>query len=396
MSSTSAPIGSRDSSSPAGVSPGDRVGVIVPKGADAITAFLGIMKARAAYVPADYTAPAARNRTILADCEVKAAFLAPAVRIDPRQRRVARDAQRCPSVAVFLGETAPAHERRHGDGHVESGDRPCVRAGRRTARRVTSPTFCTPQARPVSRKASCSATRTRSPSWTGAPRRSHPPKTDRFSSHAPFHFDLSVLDIYVPLKHGATICVISEELGKSPKDLARFIEESRLTVWYSTPSILALLAEFGDLANRDCRALRLVLFAGEVFAVKHLREVTRRWPWARYYNLYGPTETNVCTFAEIPLPVPERSRDALSDWVAVRALRREGPRRRGGRRGCAGHGGVAVYRGRVGLPRLLEPARAERARVSQRVTAGAGTTPVTSSGWTPTTATSTSAAVIGW
>jgi acyl-coenzyme A synthetase/AMP-(fatty) acid ligase len=132
-----------------------------------------------------------------------------------------------------------------------------------------------------------------------------PTEADRFSSHAPFHFDLSVLDIYVPLKHGATICVISEELGKSPKDLARFVEESRLTVWYSTPSILALLAEFGDLTNRDCRALRLVLFAGEVFAVKHLREVTRQWPWARYYNLYGPTETNVCTFAEIPLPVPE-------------------------------------------------------------------------------------------
>ena len=33
--------------------------------------------------------------------------------------------------------------------------------------------------------------------------------------------------------------------------------------------------------------------------------MTRLWPWARYYNLYGPTETNVCTFARIPLPVPE-------------------------------------------------------------------------------------------
>ena len=75
-----------------------------------------------------------------------------------------------------------------------------------------------------------------------------PTEPDRFSSHAPFHFDLSVLDIYVPLKHGATIYVISEELGKSPKELARFIEDARLTVWYSTPSILALLAEFGDLA----------------------------------------------------------------------------------------------------------------------------------------------------
>jgi acyl-coenzyme A synthetase/AMP-(fatty) acid ligase len=41
-----------------------------------------------------------------------------------------------------------------------------------------------------------------------------------------------------------------------------------------------------------------------VFPVKHLRHVTEQWPWADYYNLYGPTETNVCTYARIPLPVP--------------------------------------------------------------------------------------------
>ena len=41
----------------AGVTPGDRVGVVVPKGINAIVTFLGIMKARAAYVPADHTAP---------------------------------------------------------------------------------------------------------------------------------------------------------------------------------------------------------------------------------------------------------------------------------------------------------------------------------------------------
>ena len=52
-----------------------------------------------------------------------------------------------------------------------------------------------------------------------------PTEQDRFSSHAPFHFDLSVLDIYLPLKHGATLFLISEELGKNPKDLAAFIRE---------------------------------------------------------------------------------------------------------------------------------------------------------------------------
>ena len=32
-----------------------------------------------------------------------------------------------------------------------------------------------------------------------------PTENDRFSSHAPFHFDLSVLDIYLSMKHGAAL-----------------------------------------------------------------------------------------------------------------------------------------------------------------------------------------------
>jgi hypothetical protein len=37
-----------------------------------------------------------------------------------------------------------------------------------------------------------------------------PTAADRFSSHAPFAFDLSILDIHVCLKHGATLVLIGE------------------------------------------------------------------------------------------------------------------------------------------------------------------------------------------
>ena len=136
-----------------------------------------------------------------------------------------------------------------------------------------------------------------------------PSEEDRFSSHAPFHFDLSILDIYVPIKHGARVDLIPDELGKSPRGLATFISSHKITVWYSTPAILSLLAEFGQLEKFDYSALRLVLFAGEVFPVKQLRKVTIQWPTAAYYNLYGPTETNVCTYAPIPLPISESRTD---------------------------------------------------------------------------------------
>src|SRR4029077_13100620 len=54
------------------VAPGDRVGICMRKSADAIASIFGIMKAGAAYVPADPTAPASRNAFIFHNCAVKA------------------------------------------------------------------------------------------------------------------------------------------------------------------------------------------------------------------------------------------------------------------------------------------------------------------------------------
>jgi acyl-coenzyme A synthetase/AMP-(fatty) acid ligase len=132
-----------------------------------------------------------------------------------------------------------------------------------------------------------------------------PDSHQRFSSHAPFHFDLSILDIYVPLKHGATLVLIGSETGKDPGRLAALIAEKGITNWYSTPSILGLLAQYGKLEQYDFSALKTVLFAGEVFPVKHLRTLVNLLPGRRYFNLYGPTETNVCTFYEIPEHIPQ-------------------------------------------------------------------------------------------
>ena len=132
-----------------------------------------------------------------------------------------------------------------------------------------------------------------------------PGEIDRFSSHAPFHFDLSILDIYVSIKHGATLVLVEEEIGKDPIRLAALISDKRISIWYSTPSILSFLAQYGKLDQYEFPDLRLVLFAGEVFPIKHLRMLKDLLPKPRYFNLYGPTETNVCTYFEIPATIPE-------------------------------------------------------------------------------------------
>jgi amino acid adenylation domain-containing protein len=252
------------------------------------------MTAGAGYVPADYTAPASRNRTVLADCAVKAVFL-------DRSCAAVLDEwpMPAPPVVIWMGsdEAAGGVSWAQAVAHAPLATTPPRSADGLAYILYTSGSTGTPKGVTISHDNAISFV-----DWCSDV--FEPNENDRFSSHAPFHFDLSILDIYVPLKHGAELHLVSEQLGKNPQELSAFIAASRLTVWYSTPSILSLLAQFGELEKRDCTALRLVFFAGEVFPIKHLRSIVERWPQAVFYNLYGPTETNVCTFARIPATIP--------------------------------------------------------------------------------------------
>jgi amino acid adenylation domain-containing protein len=289
-----------------GVGTGDRVGVVMPKSVRTVAALFGIMKVRAAYVPVDYSAPATRNATILADCEVKAVVW----HQDAGDIGAVWPGDSVPAVVVAAG---------HEDERASIGGAPVLSWADVEA--------AVPEALPAGRDPDELAYILYTSGSTGIPKGvmlTHrnalsfvdwcssvfgPTEEDRFGSHAPFHFDLSVLDIYVPLKHGAGLYLVEEEVGKNPKALAEFIAGHRLTFWYSTPSILTLLAQFGDLPTQDFGALRTVLFAGEVFPVKHLRHIVSLWPGRAYYNLYGPTETNVCTYYRIPDHIPEDRAD---------------------------------------------------------------------------------------
>jgi len=283
-----------------GVLPGDRVALLLPKSVETVTAIWGILKAGAVYVPIDWNSPAERAQSIMTDCDTRAVFVDAAVAAtvegcDPPRKNV-----------IVLGKKAESPVGAPGWVRWEdifASDVPAVsREGRSRDQLAyilyTSGSTGKPKGVMLSHENALSFV-----DWCSA--EFDPNEQDRFSSHAPFHFDLSVLDLYVSIKHGASVHLIDDSTGKSPKLLTAFAAQRKLTVWYSTPSILHLMASLGDLEQGDYSNLRLVLFAGEVFPVKHLRELTRLWPKPVYFNLYGPTETNVCTFARIPAVIPE-------------------------------------------------------------------------------------------
>jgi len=79
------------------------------------------------------------------------------------------------------------------------------------------------------------------------------------------------------------------------------MERERISVWYSVPGALRRMLRSARLAERDLSALRVLLFAGEVYPVDELRTLQTALPTrVRLCNLYGPTETNVCTWWEVP------------------------------------------------------------------------------------------------
>jgi len=121
---------------------------------------------------------------------------------------------------------------------------------------------------------------------------------DRLSNHASFGFDLSVLDLYGAFWVGASVHLIRAELAYAPAELVELIYREEMTCWYSVPSVLLLMMRGGLLDQPAPVRLRVVVFAGEPFAIVHVRALAG-WAGARLFNFYGPTETNVCTYHEV-------------------------------------------------------------------------------------------------
>ncbi len=262
-----------------GVGPGDRVAVWLPKSAETVAALQGVLRTGAAYVPVDPLAPAARVRPILADCGVKALIAG-----EGAGRSVLHDELSAVALVVADGWASASLARLSGDAVAAPARGPDDLAYILYTSGSTG--------RP---KGVCITNRNATAFVEWAVRAVGASATDRFSSHAPLHFDLSVLDLYAAFAVGACVAIVPEGTAYSAGELVRFLREEAITVWYSVPSAIVLMMEHGGLLAEPPAPLRVLLFAGEAFPMKHLRRLRDAWPYLAMWNLYGPTETNVCT-----------------------------------------------------------------------------------------------------
>lgn len=124
--------------------------------------------------------------------------------------------------------------------------------------------------------------------------------TTVFANQAQLYFDLSIQDVYAPLRNGSTTILISNKLYTSPVRVWKTILKYKVNTLVWIPSMLSLFANLDILTHTEKAPLKVVLFCGEVMPMKQLNYWIKQYPEVVFGNLYGPTEcTEACTYYTI-------------------------------------------------------------------------------------------------
>ena len=276
-----------------GLKPQDRVGIYMHKSLELGVTIYGILKAGGIFVPLDPLLPVERLGFILQDCQVR--HLVSSDRLLPQISQLSPEIE---LLVYGVSEDVP----------FKSLDWPGIQARSDHAPDVdiidqdlgyimyTSGSTGQPKGMMHTHLGSVSYAR-----WgalhTGLV------AEDRVASHAPLHFDLSIFDFFSTAHAGATVVLVPEPITKLPASWTQYIESERISVVFTVPFTLIDMLQRGAMDKRDLSSLRWVLFGGEPFPPKYLRDVMKALPQTKFTNVYGPAEAPSCTCYDVP-PLP--------------------------------------------------------------------------------------------
>ncbi|MGW6737100.1 amino acid adenylation domain-containing protein [Streptomyces sp. NPDC055013] len=259
----------------AGVGPGKRVAVAVPRSVEQVVALVAIVSAGGAYVPLDLAYPDERLEYILADA-------APQVVLVDREQRdrftelLARAG--APAQVLVLGDELPA-------GHAAEPE-----VSRHDPAYViyTSGSTGRPKGVVVPHSSVVTLLANTQPDMDFGPH-------DVWVQFHSFSFDFAVWELWGALAYGGELLVPEYGLTRSPVDFHRLVRERGVTVLNQTPSAFYQFIEADRHADESLPALRRIIFGGEALELGRLRGWIERHGTGspELVNMYGITETTV-------------------------------------------------------------------------------------------------------
>ena len=308
-----------------GVRPDDRVGIAVQRGLDLPVVLLSVLKASATYVPLDPDFPATRLGLITDDgrlaalvtekeaCERLPRADAPRILIDQEREQISARSAEPPGrrddpdrIAYVL----------HTSGSTGKPNGVLVPHGALV--NLLESMASEPGIRPE----------------------------DVLLAVTTLSFDISALELLLPLVVGAKVALVSREVAMDGASLSAAIERFGATVMQATPSTFRLLVEAG-LSKPGLK----VLVGGEALAPDLAALLLSRC--GEVWNMYGPTETTIWSTCHRvdgesgPVPIGSPIRNTLA--VVLDERRRPVPI---GVRGELYIGGAGVAKGYLGRPDL--------------------------------------------
>ncbi|MFJ1592915.1 amino acid adenylation domain-containing protein [Kitasatospora albolonga] len=260
----------------AGVRPGHRVAVAVPRSLEQVTALIAVVTAGGAYVPLDLAHPDERLAYILADA-------APQVVLVDREHRdrFTRLLERAGVDARVLvqGDSLPPADTTAAPGAGPQDPAYVIYTSGSTGR---------PKGVVVPHSAVVTLLANTRPDMGFGP-------DDVWVQFHSFSFDFAVWELWGALVHGGELLVPEYALTRSPVDFHRLVRERGVTVLNQTPSAFYQFIEADLHADEPVTSLRRIVFGGEALDLGRLRGWAERHGTTspELVNMYGITETTV-------------------------------------------------------------------------------------------------------